>query len=66
MELDWSLVGLWLVQLFAFEEQREIEEIPEHCSVAMAIQVVRETLRRWWERPEQAFATKLQGATKER
>ncbi|HEV3257648.1 MAG TPA: transposase [Gemmataceae bacterium] len=66
VELDWSLVGLWLIQLFAVKEQRQIGEIPEHCSVALAIQVVRETFRRWWERPEEAFATKLQGATKER
>lgn len=66
VELDWSLVGLWLIQLFAVKEQMEIGEIPEHCSVALAIQVVRETLRRWWERPDVSFAAKLQGATKER
>lgn len=66
VELDWSLVGLWLIQLFAVKEQRQIGEVPEHCSVALAIQVIRETLQRWWERPEAAFATKLQGATKER
>jgi hypothetical protein len=59
-------VGLWLIQLFAVKEQREIGEIPEHCSVALAIQVIRETLQRWWEQPEATFATKLQGATKER
>lgn len=66
VELDWSLVGLWLIQLFAVKEQIEIGEIPEHCSVALAIQVVRETFQRWWERPEQAFATKLQAATKQK
>jgi hypothetical protein len=66
VELDWSLLGLWLIQLFAVKEQMEIGEIPEHCSVALAIQVVRETLRRWWERPDDGFAAKLQGATKEK
>jgi Transposase DDE domain len=66
VELDWSLAGLWLIQLFAVKEQVEIDEVPEHCSVAMAIQVVRETFRRWWERPEETFAAKLQGATKEK
>ena len=66
VELDWSLLGLWLIQLFAVKEQVEIGEVPEHCSVALAIQVIRETLRRWWERPEEGFAVKLQGATKER
>lgn len=65
VELDWSLVGLWLIQLFAVKEQVEIGEVPEHCSVALAIQVVRETFRRWWERPEEAFASRLQTATKD-
>jgi hypothetical protein len=65
VELDWSLVGLWLIQLFAVKEQLEIGGIPEHCSVALAINVVRETCRHWWERPEQAFTTKLQSATKD-
>jgi hypothetical protein len=65
VELDWSLVGLWLIQLFAVKEQLEIGAIPEHCSVALAIQVIRETFRRWWERPDQAFQIKLQSATKE-
>jgi len=66
VELDWSLVGLWLIQLFAVKEQVQLGEIPEHCSIALAIQVVRETFRRWWERPAEVFATKLQAATKER
>jgi hypothetical protein len=62
VELDWSLVGLWLVQLFAVKEQLEVGEVPEHCSVALAIRVVRETFRRWWERPAEAFAAKLRAA----
>jgi Transposase DDE domain len=66
VELDWSLVGLWLIQLFAVKEQLEFGEIPDHCSVVLAIQVVRETFRRWWERPDETFAIKLQAATKER
>lgn len=65
VELDWSLVGLWLIQLFAVKEQVEIGEVPEHCSVALAIQVIRETFRRWWECPEETFASKMQAATKE-
>lgn len=66
VELDWSLVGLWLIQLFAVKEQVDIGEIPEHCSVALAIQVIREAVRRWWDRPEDGLAAKLQGATKEK
>lgn len=65
VELDWSLLGLWLIQLFAVKEQVEIGAVPDQCSVALAIQVVRETFRRWWESPEAAFATKLQAATKD-
>lgn len=65
VELDWALLGLWLIQLFAVKEQLEVGDIPEHCSVALAIQVVRETFRRWWEQPDESFTTKLQGATKE-
>jgi hypothetical protein len=65
VELDWSLAGLWLIQLFAVKEQLEIGEVPEHCSVALAIQVVRETFRRWWECPDETFVSKLQAATKD-
>ena len=65
VELDWALVGLWLIQLFAVKEQIDIGEIPEHCSVALAIQVVRETVRRWWEQPDRDFTSKLQSATKD-
>ena len=65
VELDWSLVGLWLIQLFAVKEQVEIGEVPEQCSVALAIQVIREVLRRWWEQPHEALASKLQAATKD-
>jgi hypothetical protein len=65
VELDWSLVGLWLIQLFAVKEQVQIGAIPEHCSAALAIQVIRETFHRWWERPEETFTAKLQTATKE-
>ena len=66
VELDWALLGLWLIQLFAVKEQLEIGEIPEHCSVALAIQVVRETIHQWWESPQEAFGTRLQSATKDK
>jgi Transposase DDE domain len=65
VELDWALLGLWLIQLFAVKEQVEIGEIPDQCSAALAIQVVRETFRRWRERPDEPFASRLQGATKD-
>lgn len=65
VELDWSLVGLWLIQLFAVKEQLAMGAVPEACSVALALQVIRETIRRWWERPDQTWAIQLQAATKE-
>jgi len=65
VELHWSLVGLWLIQLFAVKEQLKIGDVPEHCSVALAIQVIRETLRRWWEVPDETFICKLRAATKD-
>jgi hypothetical protein len=65
VELDWSLIGLWIIQLFAVKEQIEIGEVPEQCSVSLAIQVVRTTFQRWSERPEIDFWEQIRGATKD-
>jgi len=65
VELDWSLLGLWMIQLFAVKEQIAIGAVPEHCSVSLAIQVIRTTFQRWSEIPDEAFTTKLQTATKD-
>jgi hypothetical protein len=51
VELDWSLVGLAIIQLFAVKEQIQFGELPEHCSVSLAIRIVRETVDRWQETP---------------
>jgi hypothetical protein len=51
VELDWSLMGLWLIQLFAIKEQIDLGKLPEHCSVGLAINIVRETFDRWWDQP---------------
>jgi hypothetical protein len=65
VELDWSLVGLWMIQLFAVKEQIEIGDVPEHCSVSLAIQVIRTTFQRLSERPNQDFWEQLRSATKD-
>jgi hypothetical protein len=65
VELDWSLLGLWIIQLFAIKEQVEIGEVPENCSVSLAIQIVRTTLRRWSEHSDKGFWEQLQSATKD-
>jgi hypothetical protein len=65
VELDWSLMGLWLIQLFAAKEQIEIGEIPAGCSVSMAIHLIRTMMQRWSEKAEASFAQTMQTATKD-
>lgn len=46
-ELNWSLTGLWLIQLFAVKEQVKLDVPPEQSSVALALHVVRDAMRNW-------------------
>ena len=64
VELDWSLVGLAIIQLFAVKEQIQFGEPPEHCSVSLAIRIVRETVDRWQETPAagETFRVRLRAA----
>jgi len=41
VELDWSLLGLTMIQLLALKEQVEPDAPPPHSSVALAIAVIR-------------------------
>jgi hypothetical protein len=63
-ELDWSLLGLAIIQLFAVKEQVQFGEPPEHSSVSLAIRVVRETVDRWHETPAagESFSMRLRAA----
>lgn len=65
VELDWSLLGLWLIQLFAVKEQVAVGEVPEQCSVSLAIQIIRSMLQRWSATVEQTFAQQLRQARKD-
>lgn len=67
VELDWSLLGLWLIQLFAVKEQIDLGKLPEHCSVGMAINIVREVFDRWWDQPPRGedLASRLGDAVKD-
>jgi len=67
VELDWSLLGLWMIQLFAVKEQIKIGKVPKHCSVGLAIEVVRTTFQRWSEYPkrEETLAARLRAAVKD-
>ena len=64
VELDWSLVGLTIIQLFAVMEQNQFGEPPEQCSVSLAIRIVRETVDRWHETPAagETFRLRLRAA----
>lgn len=63
-ELEWSLLGLWIIHLFAVKEQISIGEPPSKTSAALAIQVVRSILFLWCEVPEEGaeLAKQLQRA----
>ncbi|MCD4727618.1 MAG: transposase [Pirellulales bacterium] len=63
-ELEWSLLGLWMIHLFAVKEQVKVGEPPSQTSVAMAIQVVRSILFLWCEVPKEGadLWTQLQNA----
>jgi hypothetical protein len=65
VELDWSLLGLWLIQLFAVKEQIEVGQPPQQCSVSLAIAVVRTMMAYLAGVPEVAMAEQLQSATKD-
>ena len=63
-ELEWSLLGLWMIHLFAVKEQVSVGEPPSQTSAAMAIQVVRSILFLWCEVPKKGtdLWTRLQNA----
>jgi hypothetical protein len=47
VELDWSLLGLWMIQLLAVKEQLAIGSLPERSSVALAVSVIQEAMHAW-------------------
>jgi hypothetical protein len=47
VELDWSLLGLWIIQLFAVKEQLSLASPPERSSVALAVSVIQEAMHAW-------------------
>lgn len=46
VELNWSLIGLWMIQLLALKEHKPIDEPDEKTSVAMAIRIIRHMMQR--------------------
>jgi len=47
VELQWSLVGLTLVQLFAVKEQIKVGSPPAQSSVALALSAIQGAMRHW-------------------
>ncbi len=57
-ELDWSLLGLWMIQLFAVKEQIKIGQPPIHSSAARAIHAIRDVFHSWSEIPTKGTSLK--------
>jgi hypothetical protein len=69
IELEWSLFGLWMIQLFAIKEQIAIDLSPEDCSVSLAIGVIQRAMHAWSEASgdgNEALAVRFRAATKDR
>ena len=59
VELDWALLGLWMIQLFAIKEQITIDLAPKDCSVSLAITIIRDAMYSWSEYARDATALEL-------
>ena len=67
-ELHWSLLGLWMIQLFAVKEQIAIGIPPDQSSVSLAVRVIRVMLFDWNEipAPGEDLTARMQRAVKDR
>ncbi len=52
IELDWSWLGITLIQLFAVKERLARGEAPERSSLALALRIVRALFEGWSSGPE--------------
>lgn len=66
-ELDWSLVALTMVQLFAIREQIKLDEPPEQTSVSEALRAIRYAMDNWYEPAcgNNKLTSRLQAAKKD-
>lgn len=44
VELDWSLVGLWMIQLFAVKEQIKVARPPDGSSVSLSLTIIQDAM----------------------
>ena len=61
VELEWSLVGLWMIQLLAHKEQIKARDPDQLTSIATVLRVVRQMMQRDKEVPKrtECFAKQL-------
>lgn len=61
VELDWSLVALWMVQLLALKEQAKAREPGEATSIAVVLKIVRQMMQRDADEPgrDESFRKQL-------
>ena len=57
-ELDWSLLGLWMIQLFALKAQGPLGLPPSRSSPAQAIRAIRTAFHEWSEVPQKGSSLK--------
>ena len=64
-ELNWSIVALTMIQLFALKEQAELEIPPAQSSVGEALRAIQYAMRHWYEADSGAnsFRARLADAT---
>jgi hypothetical protein len=44
VEMDWSLVGLWMIQLFAVKEQIKVDRPPDSSSVSVSLTIIQDAM----------------------
>ncbi len=60
VEMDWSLVGLWMIQLFAVKEQIQIDRPPESSSVSQSLTIIQNAMQMWNEDADSRHTLSIQ------
>ena len=60
VEMDWSLVGLWMIQLFAVKEQIQVDRPPEGSSVSLSLTIIQNAMQMWNEEADSHRALSIQ------
>jgi hypothetical protein len=60
VELHWSLLGLWMLQLLAFKEQTAIDDLVPQTSIAAVLRIVRSIMNKPERVPQRGQTLKKQ------